>query len=132
MKHGIARHRINQCGAETGSSPAPVRGAAAADIDRMFLSGASMTAMSSEDDSSDKPKQRPWEARTEDNSYWGRPNLLSRFSSMGLRGRLAWIGGVALAANGVALIFGFFWPRMLIAGIAVLLVALLLPASADD
>lgn len=68
----------------------------------------------------------------ESNPYWGRTSLLDRYMSLGFRGKLRWLGGVFVVANGIAYLCGFFWPRMLITGIGILAVSFMLPASVDD
>ncbi|MES2706329.1 MAG: hypothetical protein V4726_06940 [Verrucomicrobiota bacterium] len=72
------------------------------------------------------------EKSVEENPYWGRPTLLDWYGNLGLRGKLAWIGGIFLVANGLAWLFGFFWPRMLIAGVVALAASIVIPSSVDD
>jgi hypothetical protein len=88
--------------------------------------------MSPNEDPLKPPPRRPYEPRDDDNPYWGRPSLLGWYGGLGMRGKLAWFGGILTAANGGAFLFGFYWPRMLILGIAALLASLLLPSSMDD
>ena len=70
--------------------------------------------------------------KKEINPYWGRPTLLDWYSSAGLRGRLGWMAGVFLVFNGVTYLCGFYFPKMLIVAIVVLVVCALAPASMDD
>jgi hypothetical protein len=90
--------------------------------------------MDSRDLPSKKPERRPYEPAAEelDDGYWSRPTLLSWYSSLGGRGRLAWFGGILVGANLVSLIFGFYWPRMLIVGAALLIGSLFIPSSSED
>lgn len=80
----------------------------------------------------EKPTRRPYDPAAGEEGYWSRPTLLGWYSGLGAKGKLAWFGGILVGANGVALLFGFFWPRILILGGALLLVGLLMPRSSDD
>ena len=88
--------------------------------------------MNDNDKHSGRPARRPYDPNQDNNETWGRPTLLTRFSSLGLRGRLFWFGSVLTGANVVSLLFGFIWWKMLAVGLAVLLVAILLPKSLDN
>lgn len=88
--------------------------------------------MSYEADPLKRPPRRPYEPKADDDGYWTRPSLLSWYSNLGIRGKLAWVGGIFTAANGIAFFFGFYWPRMLIVGVVALVVGLLLPRSVDE
>lgn len=68
----------------------------------------------------------------EANPYWGRPTLLDWYMNLGFRGKLRWLGGVFVVANGIAYLCGFFWPRMLFTGIGILVISFLMPSSVDD
>jgi hypothetical protein len=88
--------------------------------------------MSNPSDPLKPPTRCPYEPKADDDGYWSRPTLLSWYGSLGIRGRLAWVGGIFTAVNCIAYFFGFFWPRMLIVGVTALVVSLLLPRSLDE
>ena len=88
--------------------------------------------MTPDDDPFKKPTRRPYEPKDNDDGYWTRPTLLDRFSNLGFKGNLIWFGGILVTANLISLIFGFYWPRMLILGGAALLVGLLVPRSVSN
>ena len=73
------------------------------------------------------PKQKE-----EVNPYWGGTTLLDHYSNLGVRGKLRFVAFLFLLMNGVSYFFGFYWPKLLIAGIVALVVSLLLPESMDD
>jgi hypothetical protein len=78
-----------------------------------------------------KSNRKSYDPNDDDDS-WSKPTILSRFSSLGIKGRLYYFGGALVAANLVALIFGFYFPRMLIAGGCAVFVGLILPKSIDE
>jgi hypothetical protein len=72
------------------------------------------------------------EEKEEPNPYWGRMTLLDWYMNLGFRGKLRWVSGVCIVANGIAFLFGFFWPRMLFSAIGILLISFMIPSSVDD
>ena len=94
--------------------------------------GNSPLLMSNEADPLKRPPRRPYEPKADDDGYWSKPSFLSWYSSLGIRGRLVWAGGIFTAVNAISFFFGFFWPRMFFGGLAALLIGLLLPSSVDE
>jgi hypothetical protein len=90
--------------------------------------------MSTEQNPYEAPKtvEADGEPKEETNPYWGRTSILDWYSCLGVRGKLRWIGGIFLAANAISYLFGFFLPKMLIAGIAAVVASLMLPSFIDD
>ena len=68
----------------------------------------------------------------DDDGSWSKPTVLSRFTSLGIKGKLYWFGGVLVVVNLMTLAFGFYFPRMLIAGGCAVFIGLILPKSIDE
>lgn len=66
------------------------------------------------------------------NPYWGRMSLLDWYMNLGFRGKLRWVSGVFIVANGIAFLLGFLWPRMLFSAVGILLISFMIPSSVDD
>ncbi|MCB1227717.1 MAG: hypothetical protein KDK99_18005 [Verrucomicrobiales bacterium] len=80
------------------------------------------------------PKSDPAVSKTEDpdEGYWSKPSLLDQWSAIGIRGKMRWVGGMFLALNGIGLLFGVVWLKLLGIGAALFLLGFLLPSSIDD
>ena len=68
----------------------------------------------------------------EKNPYWGRTGLVDWYGSLGIRGRLQWIGVVFLVANGISLLFGILWTWMLVVCVVAFVVSVVIPRSFDE
>jgi len=51
---------------------------------------------------------------------------------LGIKGKLYWFGGIFIIANLVMYMFGFYFQRILIAGVCAVFVGLILPKSIDE
>jgi hypothetical protein len=66
-----------------------------------------------------------------DDNYWA-PSKFGWLTDLSLKGKLALWGGLLLLFNGITYLFGFWFPKFLIVGVALICATLFVPSEADD